>query len=221
MNAMYFLKRLQGYKEEKQKCRMAYNGYESRSVTIHKKDSCITYFNIFSDGTVHKIVGNDIQTLSITDLEGDDFELFNTNQIVECGYIINPDNSKTIEWMRHIVIDYIMNKQSENTTPKYRLSPPGLKFTIMGVKVVLLTDYELELMNKSRKHYGATIIPFNDNYTNIRRLHFQIITNIKSNPVIYIETDKILKEVLNIFRDACNNNDIECIRRYLSDPICL
>ena len=220
MNAMYFLERLRNYKNEKEISKMSYDGYEGHSVTIHRKNALLTYYDIFMNGTVHKAMDREIQILPIEDLEGDDFELFNTRQIVECGYIVNADNSKVAEQIRKTVIDYIANKQFESPVSDYKLIGPGLRFTIMGTEIVVLTDEQLEPMNKSRKYYGANIIPFNDNHGKCR-LHFQIITNIERRPVMYVETDKITKEVLNLFRNACNNDNIEIVRRYLIDPIYL
>lgn len=199
MEARYFYERLIKYPEESQKTGKYYYGYSNRNVEIHHKNNKSEWYTIHEDGSVAKknIDGSyERNFCNIDDLMGDDFELFNSVQIVQSGYLILGQIVDGISMtdMRRVVSklhDYIDSLDdsyslvSDNRTDIPRLCGGSCwsngvtdyitYYDVNGIELHVRTIKNLCRENVERKYYDARPIPFIKSMDNTTSIHVSFV----------------------------------------------
>lgn len=181
MTAQYFYERLLGYKEESHKTGMWYYGYANDSVEIHRKNDEDIYYVIRIDGRVQEYLTNTDSLLPrnvhfVGDLQGDDFELYNTVQMLKTGYIVlNNVNSefnvkKIITNLRYYIESFEDTIYPRSTGPipclcggccfSKGVTDNFTFYATNGIEIEIYTIRRLIEENKNRKYYDARVMPF-------------------------------------------------------------
>ena len=184
MKARYFYERLIRYPEESRTTRKYYYGYSNQYVTIHRKNNKSEWYRIYEDGSVMKITKEDDDCnyepdlCNIDDLTGNNFELFNSVQIIKSGYLILEQGNNHITDMRRIISilnHYIYSLDGSYSLVNDKRTIPCLCGSsiwsngvtdyitykaVNGIEVHVRTIKNLCEENVERKYYGARPIPF-------------------------------------------------------------
>lgn len=193
MNAKYFYDRMIGYNDESRKSGMYYYGMSNGMVDIHHKGDETTYFVIYRDGTVlQENIGEykHLLKLTIDDLKGDDFELFNVVQILKSGYLIL--DTKTELEVKKIISrlhEYIESFDDHEMFSSKKDIPvlcggsiwiSGVTNSFVyispnGINLEIHTIRELCEKNVNRKYYGLRCIPFIKKIDNKSAIHVNFV----------------------------------------------
>ena len=195
MNAQYFYKRLLRYSIESSTSGKYYYGYSNSSVQIHRKNNNSEWYSVFVGGSVTKenIDGDIIRGLNISDLLGDDFEIFNIVQIVKSGYLVIEKDDTRITNMRVIISKlhkYIQSFETPWWSSEVKLNIPhlcgGSTWTngstdyfmysgINGIEVHVETIKHLCDENIQRKYYDVRPIPFIKSIDSSSAIHIRFV----------------------------------------------
>lgn len=228
MTADYFYKKLLWYKDEVVKTSKECSNYRSGMVTIHKiGDLDITCYTINYLGAV---LCEDIKSgrkilMKLSDLTGNDFELYSTVQVFKCGYIILKDTKNIQTVKRHLTDLYnrIENMDSTNYNGDISLKPLmynkgaadilGMLFCLKyqdtnGIEVNIFTLDELQRLNDARKYYGAKKFPTSNKIKPECALYITFTDNVTSKYTAMRYQEAVTK-LLYLF------NDTELVKKYL------
>lgn len=174
--AKYFYDRLMGYDKESIKSGKYYYGYVNDCIDIHKKGIEDEYYTIIKNGHVVKcnFEKRKREDMKISDLTGDDFEIFNCVQIFKCGYLKleNSNSARDIQEAITNFHNYIASLEdplnSEKNVPIlcggccfYKgVTNKFHYYDTAGIQVDVSTISELCKENVNRKYYDLHCIPF-------------------------------------------------------------
>ena len=187
MNAMYFYNKLLKYREESKRTGRYCSPYDFQNVSIHKIGDEKNWFLLYEDGTVLKYEGyvHEEEKLTIQDLQGDDFELFNFTQIFKSGYLVLDTKSeyevKKIITKLYYYIDSLESKDGQlphicGGVSFYNKVTDYFQYhDIDGMYLEFTTVRNLCKENVIRKYYGLCCIPFDKNIENKYAIHVRFV----------------------------------------------
>lgn len=215
MTAEYFYNKMKEYN----------NGLNMISIR-HKGDNYM-YFVIFGDGVVLKTFVNEFaepEILKVSLLEGDDFELFNTVNIIKSGYLcLNTNSDKEVKDVLLKLFSYIDSckksssedavvpnicgrvKEREELVDRFQC------FSTNRVELDIHTVGYLDKMNLDRKFFNLKCIPIieDDRINSKSAIHVNFVHDLE-----FTEIEDALKrcevalvELLKFMRDIgvdCN-----------------
>lgn len=219
MNANYFYDLMLSHKEIVNKSGRQYIGYSDGIINITEKGADNIYYNISRDKRVIKInaISGDIDILTLDDLKGDKYELFNILKQYKTFYYLFDESTqqkvfnnisliteKIMEkgWDKDSGITYIMHTINKfgNTDSLYYVASNGVRVNIRTVK-------SLCFENKTRKLFSVPCLPFNKKISDWSGLYIGLEYSQldKSTFDIYRACDAALDE----FKNICNEVDVK------------
>lgn len=221
MKAAYFYEKLLERKNNHDS--IHYDAYSNGIVIIHHKDIDDKFYTIFDDGTVHENVSYGIfsRKLTIDDLDGDDFELYNTSQIMKTGYIIIKNNEiklhDAISNLHNYIKSFGYNSENKNIpllsgayairngkTKRFSYDAAGNS----DCEVTIHTVKDLCIENINRKKQDKICIPFIKSINDEKAIHVYFVYNMDGE-----DKEKILSkcnECLNDLLFYMKNLNIDC-----------
>lgn len=181
MDARYFYDMMMEYtfNNDKKHC---YYGLCNRTVYIHHKGDESTYYVIFDSKEVMKHVNDKYDSkLMLSDLTGDDYELYNPVQIYKAGYIIITESCNTNDIKRVISELYDKVEETEGVTLcggsfwDEGLTDSFSYYSSNGTELEIGMIKDLTKENVDRKYYGLRAIPFNKEIKNDDAFHVKFI----------------------------------------------
>ena len=225
MKAEYFYNRLLKYDEESRTTGKDYYGYCNGAVNIHRKNDESEYFTIYKNGRVyHHYTGNyDGEWLTVANLEGDNFEIFNIVQIIRSGYLtLNTESELDVKKSISKLYNYIRSFDNGHPFKKTKNIPTlcggsiwsnGVTddfqyYSVNGIEVHLQTIKELCKENVNRKHYDLRPIPFIKAMKNTNTIYvsFICIMRLDNDGNLKEKCDSALSDLLTYMDDI----DVEC-----------
>lgn len=221
MNAKYYYDLLLRYQKEQGKT-MPYMNHSFDHIFIHHKNIEERWFNIFDDGTVtfdsRYDNSYDRQRINIEYLPGDDYELFNYDQIFKVGYIkfkgkcSKEDMLITLDKLYAHVALLMFEKSTKtlDSSPSVsaiydddcKLSNGFLLTTTGGVHMEILPKNAIKKINKNRKFYDLTPIPIDKDVKASNCIYVYFIEDFTcgSNDYIYEMCNVGLEEMLGYMK---------------------
>lgn len=160
-----------------------YRDYESNiesSIKIHHQNSKIDeiYYNIHMDGSVLKNYRGKHFIMNIQDLEGNDFERYNTIRLIKAGYLFVEDVHETLIK----ICDYFnTNRGNEfNITKDYsgEFRSGEAELWIRTVRLNLLTVPALVKENYRRNRADKIVLPFLKKVENEGAIYIYTVENV-------------------------------------------
>lgn len=222
MDALYFYNRMMNYdKESRETGKYCYN-FDNGIVNIHHIGEEDIWYTIYRDRTVHKHCFNRTfhgVKLTIDDLLGDDFEIFNDIRVFKSGYLLIKPSESNNDIMETItsLFNHIESIECDcDDIPEdkkvpylvgcisfYRGLTDNFTFhTSNHIEVEIRTIQNFSRENVERKYYGMKAIPF--------------IKDIKSDQAIHVDFSTFANEDTNSIRFECDKS-LEELLKYMND----
>lgn len=196
--AEYFATMLSNYSRISKESKKYWSGYTNWQVEIHHAGDEFMYYTIYKNGRVTKHFLSDSSLagveVSMDELTGNDFELFNTIQITRTGYLMLESNITPKEAISNLFFyidenEWDCDKRNDGESHKCPALCGGAYFkdnltscfsylSTSESELELQTIPELKRRNSSRVFYGIHPMPYIKNLDSRKAIYIPFINSV-------------------------------------------